>query len=475
MADFEAIKTDICVIGAGVGGLSVASSAALLGVPVILIKTGATDGDERDHGGVPTQTLIAAADAVAAGKRAAELGILFRPPVIDGAAVLARLTAMRRAIAPNDSADRYRALGVRIIEEEARFIDAMTVEAGRYRVTARRFIVATGAKPVIPDLPGLAEAPFLTSETVFDLADIPKRLAILGGGAIGVELAQAFCRLGTAVTLIEQGEILAGEDGEAVAAVRRSLLADGVDILEKSEIRRIQPLTSGLTLDLETPRGPAMLNTGQLLLAVGRRPDLTGLGLEAAGVTAGPQGIIVNDRLVTSNRRILAIGGCIGTHAPHIAAAQAQLALRNALVPFKARMRPQTLPAVVSCDPEIARIGPPEAEARQAQSGISTLRWPFSENERARIEARPAGFVKVLIDRKGRILGATIVGAGAGEALAPWCLAVSQGLTIDAMGDLTLPAPSRSEASRRAAMQALTPKLRSPWLARALRWSRMLG
>lgn len=475
MADPEAIKADICIIGAGAAGLSVASSAALLGVPVVLIERAEMGGDCLNRGCVPSKTLIASARAAAAGRHAAALGVVFRAPTIDGDVILARLRTVRQEIAPIDSIERYRALGVRVIEETARFTDAGTVEAGPFRVTARRFVIATGAAPVIPGIPGLAETPYLTTDTIFDVPELPRRLAVLGGGTVGVELAQAFCRLGTAVTLIERDSLLAEEDPEAVALVRDSLLAEGVELLEHSEIRRVQPLTSGLTLDLETPHGPSMLNKGHLLVATGRRPALESLGLDVVGVATGPRGILVDDRQTTSNRRILAVGDCTGPLSTHAAAHQASVALRNALFPFRTRARPDTVPSVIYADPEIARVGPTEAQARERHAGVSTLRWPFSEVDRARIDDRRSGFVKALIDKKGRILGATIVGDGASEAIAPWCLAVSEGLKIDAMVGMTLPYPTRNEASRRAALQSLTPKLRSPWLARILRWSRMLG
>ena len=472
----DSIDTDLCIIGAGAAGLSVASTAALLGVPVVLVEKAEMGGDCLHRGCVPSKALIAAAAHVAAARAAPEFGVSFGPANVEGPEVMARLRRVIAGIAPIDSAERYRALGVRVIAGEARFVAPRIVEAAGSRIRARRFVIATGGRPAIPDVPGLAETPYLTSDTVFGLADLPTRLAVLGGGPVGCELAQAFRRLGAAVTLIEAGRLLAAEDAEAVAVVRRRLIAEGVAVHEGARIDRIQPLTSGLTLDLSGPDAPAMLNEGQLIVATGRLPDLDGLGLEAAGVAHTDKGIVVDARQRTSNPRVFAIGDCAeGPRFTHAAARQAQVVIRNAVFRQRARFDPLLVPRATYTDPEIAGIGPSETEARARGGGVQTLRFPFSENDRARTDGRTEGFVKLIVDRRERILGATVVGVGAADFIAPVGLAMQNGLKIGALSDMIAPYPTRAETVRRAALQALAPKLRSPWVGRLIRWARRLG
>lgn len=472
----DLIKTDICVIGGGAAGLSVASSAALLGVPVVLIEKAEMGGDCLNRGCVPSKALIAAANAAATGRAAHDFGIAFGTPRIDGAAVMRHVRSVIEAIAPIDSVERYAALGVRVINGTARFIDGKTVAVGDVRISARRFVIATGGAPIVPNITGIGDLPYLTSDSIFAQETLPTRLAIVGGGAIGIELAQAFQRLGTEVTVIEGASILSREEPEAAALLRAQLRQEGVALLEGAQIVRVQPLTSGLTLDLTTAGVPSMLNHGQLLIATGRAANLEGLGLAEAGVRFAKAGIEVDSRLRTSNRRIFAIGDCInGPKFTHTAAYQANIVIRNAVFRQSAKADYSFMPRVTYCDPEIASVGLSEIEARAQHRSVQTLRWPFSENDRARATRRTDGFVKAMIDRKGRILGATIVGPDAGELIAPWVLAMQQRLSIDALAGMIAPYPTRTEASRRAAIQALVPRLRNPWLARLIRLVRALG
>ena len=472
----DRLSTDLCVIGAGAAGLSVASSAALLGVPVVLVERGAMGGDCLNAGCVPSKALIAAAKAAQAGRNAAGFGVRFRAPVIDRAAVTGHVRQVIEAIRPMDSPERYRALGVNVIAGEARFVDGRTVEVNGTAITARRFIIATGAAPAIPAIPGLADVPFLTNESIFALEETPKRLAILGGGPIGIELAQAHRRLGSDVTIIERDRILSREDPEAANLLRRLLEQEGIRLLEGARVERVGAVSSGVTLDLSGAGVPKLLNCSHLLVAAGRTPRLDGLGLAAAGVASDARGIIVDKGLKTANRRIYAIGDCIGgPQFTHVAGYQAGLVVKNALFRLPVRVDYHLTPRVTYCDPEIAVIGLSEDQARAAHKGVQTLRWPLSENDRARAERTPEGFVKAMVDGKGRILGVTIVGPHAGDLVAPWVLAMRQGLKIGAMVDLVLPYPTLSEASRRAAVQSLVPKLRSPWVGRMLRFLRKLG
>ena len=344
----EQVKTDLCVIGGGAAGLSVASAAAMLGVPVVLVERSELGGDCLLSGCIPSKALIAAAEVAETGRTAGDFGVGRLSGHIDGADVMARVRAVIGELAPADSVERFTALGVNVLAGTARFVDGRTVEVAGQRIVARRFVIATGAAPVVPDIPGLADIDYLTSDTIFKLDDLPSRLAIVGGGAIGIELAQAYRRLGVAVTLIEAGHILAREDPDATRLLRQRLQKQGIVLLEDTTIERIQRLASGLTLDVQTPTGPMMLNHGHLLLATGRRPDLDGLNLRAAGVQATDRGITVDRQLRTSNRRIFALGDCIdGPRHTHAATAQAGVVIRNALFRLSATFDPATSPRIV--------------------------------------------------------------------------------------------------------------------------------
>lgn len=470
------VTTDLCVIGAGAGGLSVAASAALLGVPVVLIERGLMGGDCLNTGCVPSKALIAAAEAAHDGRNAAAFGVRFRAPSVDRAALNDHIRSVIGGIAPVDSVARYRALGVQVINGTAKFLDASTVEVGEQRIKARRFVIATGAAAAIPAIPGLSDVPYLTNETVFDLAETPKRLVIIGGGAIGIELAQAHRRLGSDVTVIEAGRILAREDGEAADLMRRILDREGIRLLEGTAISQISAAGAGISLDLAGSQAPKIVTCSHLLVATGRKPRIEGLDLAKVGVATSDKGIVVDAALRTSNRKIYAVGDCAaGPQFTHVAGYQAGLVVKNALFRLPVKANYEHCPRVTYCCPEIASIGLSESDARARFKGVQTLRWPFSENDRARASRATEGFVKVLIDARERIVGVTIVGAHAGELIAPWVLAMKQGLKIGAMIDLVLPYPTLSEASRRAALQSIGPKLRSPWIGRILRLMRTFG
>ncbi|MCA0422460.1 MAG: FAD-dependent oxidoreductase [Proteobacteria bacterium] len=473
----QRLSTDLCVIGAGAAGLSVAASAALLGVPVVLIERGAMGGECLNAGCVPSKALIAAAGMAKADQRAEAFGVHFSAPLIDRARIGRHIRAVIASIAPVDSAERYRAMGAEVITGEARFVDARTVAVGETLVTARRFVIATGAGPMLPAIPGLDQTPFLTNETIFNLDSVPSRLAIIGGGPVGVELAQAHRRLGADVTLIEAGRLLPREDTDAVHHLRLALEREGVRLIEGARVSAVRPVSSGVALDLVGEGAPPLLQASHLLIATGRTPRLDALDLGKTGVSATADGITVDKHLKTANRRIYAIGDCVAG-APrftHVANYQAGLVIRNALFRLPIRVDYVSIPRVVYTDPEIATVGLGEEEARSARRGVRALRWPFSENDRARAMHHPEGFVKILIDGRGRILGATIVGHGAGEMIAPFALALRQKLKIGAIYDLILPYPTLSEAARRAALSALAPQLRSPWPGRIIRFLRMFG
>jgi len=468
------LTSDICVIGAGSAGLSVAAGAAQLGADTILVESDKMGGDCLNYGCVPSKSLLAAANAAEAARRAVRFGVRAAEPVIDFAAVHQHVHGVIAAIAPHDSEERFRGLGVRVLRARARFADARNVAAGDFRISARRFVIATGSSPLIPPIPGLDRVPFLTNETVFDLADCPRHLLVIGGGPIGCELAQAFRRLGAAVSLVEMGTLLPKDDPELVAVVRDSLRADGVALLENTKVIGAEPRESGISLLVETAGAAERLHGSHLLLAAGRRPNIADLDLDAAGIGHGVGGITVDRHLRTSNRHVYAIGDCIGgLQFTHLAGYHAGIVIRHALFRLPARVDLRAMPWATYTDPELATVGLSEIDAQTQGGPIRVLRSAFTENDRAQTERSTAGLVKVMTTPRGHILGATIVGPQAGELIQPWVLAMTNRLKIGAMATMVAPYPTLGEANKRAAGSFYTPKLfssRTRLLARFLRW-----
>lgn len=469
------LKPDICVIGAGSAGLSVAAGAAQLGAETVLIEAGEMGGDCLNYGCVPSKALLAAAKAAAQHRHAAGFGIEFAAPRIDLQRVQAHIKAVIAAIAPHDSVERFEGLGVTVLRDWAKFIDDRTVEAGDARIQARRFVLATGSSAFIPPIAGLDQVSHLTNETVFDHVPQIRDLIVLGGGPIGIELAQGFVRLGAKVQVVEMARLLPRDDAEAVALVRASLQRDGVSLHEGSAGTEVQRDGIRIRLAIRGSNGETRwLQAAHLLVAVGRRPRVENLGLEQAGIAATPKGIQVDRGLKTSNARVYAIGDCNGGPAfTHVAGHQAGLVIRNALFRLPVSFDTRALPWVTYCDPELAQIGLTEEAARRQHGDVVVTHQPAAGNDRARAERHEEGFLKVVSDRRGRVLGVTIVGAQAGELLAPWCLAMARKLKLSALAGPMLPYPTLAELGKRAAGQFYAPKLFSPAtrrLARVLRW-----
>lgn len=476
MADF-----DVAVIGAGAAGLSVAAISAGLGLKVALIERGRMGGDCLNYGCVPSKALLAAARAVADARGAGRFGIRLPPPEIDWAGVRAHVQGAIARIAPNDSAARFRGMGVEVIEASAHFLGPDRIEAGGREFTFRRAVIAAGSSAVIPDLPGLDGVAWLTNETLFDLEEPPGHLLILGGGPIGLEMAQAHARLGCLVTVLEAApRIAAREDEELAEGMRLALRRDGVEIREGARVVRVEPLDptqpaphAGVMAVLED--GTRLSGT-HLLLAVGRLPRLAGLDLPAAGVQAGPRGVVVRPNLRSvSNRRVWAVGDIadpvgIGPRAfTHVASHHAAVVVRSMLFRLPARVDYAALPRVTYTDPELAQIGMTEAEARQAgHADLRILRWPLSENDRAIAEGRPEGLVKLVATKGGRLLGAGILGVNAGEMAGTYGLMIGRKLPLSALASMILPYPTLAEAGKRAAGEFYTPRLLSPLTKRLI-------
>jgi pyruvate/2-oxoglutarate dehydrogenase complex dihydrolipoamide dehydrogenase (E3) component len=360
--------------------------------------------------------------------------------------------------------ERFEDLGVKVIKAEAKFVKSDLVEAGVYTVKARRFVVATGSSAALPAVPGLAELPYLTNESIFDLSEQPDHLIVIGGGPIGIEIAQSFRRLGSKVTVVERYGLLAKDEPEAVEILRHALVGEGVAVYENSGVTNVARNGPNIDVRIAPSSGYARVITGShLLVATGRKPNTSGLGLDAAGIEMTPRGIIVNGRLRTTNNRVFAIGDVAGGPPfTHIAAYQAGIVIRNALFGLPAKVDYKALPWVTYTDPELAHVGLTESNARKAGKAISILLSPLAGNDRAQTERETEGLAKIVLGRAGRILGATIVGPRAGELISLWGLAISNGLKIGSIARLIVPYPTLSEVSKRAAGMYYTPTLFGP-------------
>jgi pyruvate/2-oxoglutarate dehydrogenase complex dihydrolipoamide dehydrogenase (E3) component len=472
----ERIETDICVIGAGSGGLTVAAGAAQMGAKVVLIEKHKMGGDCLNTGCVPSKALLAAAHDAQTIRDSARFGVKGQAPEIDFQAVHDHVHGVIAAIAPNDSVERFEGLGVRVIKAAACFTGPGEVVAGDSTVRAKRFVVATGSRPAAPPIDGLGEVAYLTNETIFDLTERPEHLIVVGGGPIGVELAQAFQRLGARVTLLEAFTLLANDDPEAVDLVRRRLVADGLDLREGAKIRRIAPHGEGVEVIFEGD-GEESLVGSHLLVAAGRRANVEDLGLDAAGVTHTAKGIQVDDRLRSSNKKIYAVGDVAGgLQFTHLAGYHAGLVLRNVLFRLPAKVKGHAVPWVTYADPELAQVGLTEAAARERHGpALRVLTWPFEEIDRALAERATEGFAKVMVAKRGRVLGATIVGRNAGELILPWVLAIDRGLKIGALASVIAPYPTFGEISKRVAGSYYTQSLFSERTRRIVRFLLRLG
>jgi len=457
---------DLAVIGAGAAGLSTAYVAAQLGLRVALIERGRMGGECLNVGCVPSKALLAAAHAAQAVRNAGRYGVHAPAPGIDWPSVQAHVHGAIAALAPADSVKRYEGLGATVLQGTARFVarDALAVEIGTktQRITARRIVIATGSRPVVPDLPGLDHVPFLTNDSLFDLKDAPEHLLILGGGPIGLEMAQAHARLGCRVTLVQSGMIGARDDPELVAGLRSVLQADGVIIIEHARATAVRP---GPVMELADGRSIA---GSHLLVAVGRRPTLERLDLAAGRVAATARGIDTDTGLRSRTNRFVYAAGDVADprgigprYFTHVGSYHAGIIVRRALFRLPARLDYSGLPRVTYTDPELAQTGLTEAEARAAGYAVETLHWPLADNDRAVAEGDTTGMVKLVVSGN-RVLGAGILAPHAGEMIGMWTLAITQRIKLSALAGMIVPYPTRSEAGKRAAGTRFTPRLFAP-------------
>ena len=448
------LKADLVVIGAGSAGLSAAAGAAMLGLDVVLYEKGEMGGDCLNYGCVPSKALLYAAKQAQAVREAGRYGVGAGDPSVDWAGVKAHVRGAIDTIAPVDSQERFEGLGVTVIREHAKFADPKTVISPTTRTQARRIIIATGSRAFIPPIEGLAAAPYLTNETIFEVDQLPEHLLVLGGGPIGMEMAQAFNRLGSKVTVIEMGRVLARAEAGHAEIAAGQLRAEGVDLREHCKATRVTHEAGRISVHAESDTGSDVITGSHLLVAVGRRPVLEGLDLEAGGVDHDRSGISVRDTLRSvSNKRVWALGDAAGEgQFTHLAGWHASVFVRRAF--FKspaAKGSSLPLPSVTYTSPEVAQIGLTEAEARDRYGdSVAVSHFAFDENDRAIAEGHTLGEARLVI-RKGKLLGASIVGEGAGDIIQMIALAMSNGLKVRDLTNFISPYPTRTEVVKRAA------------------------
>ena len=474
----EVRNVDICVIGAGSGGLSVAAGAVQMGASVALFERGKMGGDCLNYGCVPSKALLAAGHAAAHYGHTSQFGVAGGSADVDFAAVNDHVHGVIAGIAPHDSVERFEDLGVEVYQEGARFAGPREVigENGT-KVRARRFVIATGSSPAVPPIPGLDAVDYLTNETVFNLRERPEHLIVVGGGPIGLEMSQAHRQLGAKVTVLEAMQIMGPDDRDLVAVVRARLEGEGIAIHEGAKVVSVAAADGGVTVSCEHDGKSFAVTGSHILVAAGRAPNLSSLNLDAAGIVHDKRGIEVDARLRTTNKRVFAVGDVAGKYQfTHIAGYHAGVVIRNILFRLPAKLNYDAVPWVTYTDPELANVGMTEKDAREAYGDdVRVLTAEFAENDRARTERRTDGFVKAVVGRKGRILGAGIVGPHAGEIIQPWILAISQKMKIGAMAQMIAPYPTLGEINKRAAGTYYTPSLFSDRTRKIVRLLAKLG
>ena len=458
----ERIETDILVIGGGSGGLSVAAGAVQMGARVVLLEGHKMGGDCLNYGCVPSKALLAAA-AVAHGQGGnAAMGVDPGRASIDYGKAKDFVASVIGQIAPHDSVERFEGLGVTVIEAFGRFISPTEVQAGERVITARRIVIATGSSPFVPPIPGLSEVPYYTNETIFDLRARPDHLLVIGGGPIGMEMAQAHRRLGSKVTVIEGQKVFAKDDPELAAILVQKLRDEGIEIVEGALAQSVS--SSGGDITVSTSGG-SFCGT-HLLMAVGRKANLERLNLEAAGVACDRTGIKVDAGLRSSNRRVYAIGDVAGgLQFTHVAGYHAGVVIRSMLFGLPAKAKSTHIPWATYTDPELAQVGLTEAQAREKYGArLQVARFDFGASDRAMATGKTTGLIKVMVV-KGRPVGASIVGAGAGELIGIWAMALSNNLKMSAIAATVLPYPTMGEINNRVAGAYFSPKLfESPFI-----------
>lgn len=453
-----------------------AAGAAQLGAKTVLFERGDMGGECLNVGCVPSKSLIASGRASNAVRQAARYGVNAKLEGIDYGRAMGRVHEVIGEIAPHDSQERFEGLGVKVIRSTARFVGPGEVAGDNISVKARRFVIATGSTAARPPIDGLDTVPYLTNDSIFNNDQCPDHLMVIGAGPIGTEMAQAHRRFGSRVTIVEAFRFLTKEDPEITAILRDHLIDEGIEIIEGALVKRVGKNGSAIDVTIEKD-GERKISVSHILVATGRHPQTEDLDLDKAGVVFGAKGITVDKRMRTSNQRIYAIGDVAGgPHFTHAASYQAGIVIRNALFRLPAKVDYTALPWVTYTDPELAHIGLTEAEAREKHGdGVRVLRAPFGEVDRARTDGRTEGEIKIVVDKRGRIFGATILGDHAGELIHVWSLAMSQKLNLKTIASAIAPYPTMGEISKKAASAFYAEKLFSAWPRRVVRFLAAFG
>ncbi|MBZ8118451.1 FAD-dependent oxidoreductase [Roseovarius sp. LXJ103] len=451
------IKTDLLVIGAGSGGLSVAAGASQMGAKVVLLEGHKMGGDCLNYGCVPSKALIASGKAAYGQAHSAPYGVANVDPKVDYAAAKDHVADVIATIAPVDSQERFEGFGVHVIREFGHFISPTEVQAGDDVIVARRVVIATGSSPLVPPIPGLDKVPFETNETLFELRDAPKHLLIIGGGPIGMEMAQAHRRLGSRVTVIEGAKAMANDDPEMAAIVLDKLREEGVEIAEDALAAEIRGKKGAIEVEAKDGR---VFKGSHLLMAVGRKTNTERLNLEAAGIRTKGRGIKVDASLKTTNRRVYAIGDVAGgMQFTHVAGYHAGLIIRSAVLGLPAKERTDHIPWATYTDPELAQIGLTEAQARKKHGpALEVVRFEYAHNDRAIAERKTTGLIKVMVV-KGRPVGVSIAGTQAGELINLWALVLANKMKMSQVAAMVAPYPTIGEVNKRAAGAYFSPRL----------------
>ncbi|WP_299707090.1 FAD-dependent oxidoreductase [uncultured Tateyamaria sp.] len=451
------IKTDLLVIGAGSGGLSVAAGAVQMGAKVVLLEGHKMGGDCLNYGCVPSKALIASGKMAYGQTHGAEYGVANVVPQVDYAAAKDHVNQVIAQIEPVDSQERFEGLGVHVICEFGHFISHKEVQAGDTVITARRIVIATGSSPFVPPIDGIDAVPYLTNENLWELRERPEHLLIVGGGPIGMEMAQAHCRLGSKVTVIEGDIALGKDDPEMAEVVLNNLRGEGIEIAEGALADRIEGGDGTVTVYTKDGR---RFTGSHLLMAVGRKSNTDKLNLEAAGIETTHAGIKVDDSLRTTNRRVYAVGDVAGgLQFTHVAGYHAGVIIRSLLFALPSKAKTAHIPWATYTDPELAQVGPTEAQARETHGNkLEVVRFHYNHNDRAIAERKTEGLIKVMVV-KGRPVGASIAGHQAGELINLWSLVIANNMKMSQVAAMVSPYPTIGEVNKRVAGAYFSPRL----------------
>ncbi|WP_341233858.1 FAD-dependent oxidoreductase [uncultured Sulfitobacter sp.] len=451
------IKTDLLIIGAGSGGLSVAAGAAQMGADVVLLEGHKMGGDCLNYGCVPSKALIATGKAAYGQRHSKQFGVTNGAGDVDYAAAKDHVADVIAQIAPVDSQERFEGFGINVIREFGRFISKDEVQAGDTIIKARRIVIATGSSPLVPPIPGLDKTPHETNETLFDLREKPDHLLIIGGGPIGMEMAQAHIRMGCEVTVIEGSKALAKDDPATAAIVLQSLKDEGVEIAEDAEASEISGDVGAIVVKSKDGR---VFKGSHLLVAVGRKTNTDRLDLDKAGVEPTKNGIKVDASLRTTNRKIYAIGDVAGgMQFTHVAGYHAGVVIRSLMFAIPSKAKTAHIPWATYTDPELSQVGLTEAQAKEEHGDkVEVVRFHYNHNDRAIAERKTKGFIKVMVV-KGRPVGVSIVGYQAGELINLWALALANNMKMSQIAGMVAPYPTIGEVNKRAAGAYFSPRL----------------